>query len=91
VFSSHGNTKDACWKYVGFLYANEQCESPIDSSRIFCRVCLDEQKTGGFHLSKVANFSLGTSTVSHSAVCPRSAGVRGVVVHCFARVSLSVN
>jgi hypothetical protein len=62
VFSSHANTKAACWKYVGFLYANEQCESPIDSSRIFCRVCLDEQKTGGFHLSKVANFSLGTST-----------------------------
>jgi hypothetical protein len=29
--------------------------------------------------------------MSHSAVCPRSAGVRGVVVHCFARVSLSVN
>jgi len=61
--STHGNSKASCWKYVGFIYQNDSCREPIDNKRYYCIPCLEDQKkAGSCHLSKVGNFSVGTST-----------------------------
>ena len=59
----HGNSRAVCWKYVGFIYENDSAKDPIDNKRYYCMSCLEDQKKlGSLHLSKVANFSVGTST-----------------------------
>jgi hypothetical protein len=56
-------SKASCWRYVGYMYENDQSLKTIDSTRYYCSLCLGEQKKlGSFHISKVSSFSIATST-----------------------------
>lgn len=63
--SVHGNSKATCWKYVGQLF-HAVTNVLIDEDRLYCSVCLDEQKSmaDGGHISTVGNFSTTTSTAN---------------------------
>ena len=60
--STHGNSKATCWKYVGQLFQSSD-DMLFDESRLYCSVCLESEKSKcQGHISKVATFSMTTST-----------------------------
>ena len=58
----HGNSKASCWRYFGVLTDNDGVS--VDEDRLYCRLCIDDQKALGDrgHLSKVTSFAATTSS-----------------------------
>jgi len=58
----HGNSKASCWRYFGGLTDSDGVS--VDEDRLYCRLCLDDQKALGDrgHLSKVCSFACTTSS-----------------------------
>ncbi len=58
----HGNAKAVCWRYFGQICNSEG--KVVDADRIYCSLCLEDQKKLGNkgHLSQVSNFASTTST-----------------------------
>lgn len=58
----HGNCKASCWRYFGTFTDNSGLS--LDEDRVYCQLCLEEQKALGDkgHVAKVTNFKSSTSS-----------------------------